>query len=419
MNLLRSLCIPAAILAASGAAAQRPVATGTTAALGGTGVTEARRADALLFNPALLGLWDGGPASSQSFLAFDMTRLPSEGTFDGSVRMGLIGGEVGEGSRYLEYSSALAGGSYSGALGGVTWGAFQNRDFALSVSTHFASYADIPEAIREALDAGEAESARTGQSGRSVSTVLSLGKAMALGTLPGVGPVWVGATAKGWYLHTHARGEFVSDVPGEDVYRETVFRGVPGYGLDLGIAATPGPLRLAASVSNALAGSVRPDAGPRERVVSVVGDAEGRATVSERLGPEIDFGDLGTEPFVAANRAWEEAYYPSVLRGGAAWDAEFGTVAVSASQVLRQGGLEQEESADRFTASLRGTPALPLRASYGWGDEGARSYAVGFDAGSCARRWTLGVERREGGAGSSLGLSASLRLMNASCSRGR
>ena len=413
------LCVAAALLAASAAAAQRPVASGTTAALGGTGATEARRADALLFNPALLGIWDGGPAASQSFLSLDLARLPSEGTFDGSVRLGLIGGEIGNGSRYLQYSGPLANGSsYPGALGGITWGAFQNRDFALSVSTHFASYADIPPAIREALGAGEAESLATGESGRSVATVLAVGRAVPLGSLRGVGPVWAGATGKGWYLHTHARGAFASDAPGTEVYRETIFSGIPGYGLDVGIAAAPGPVRLAVSLSNAFAGTMRPGSGPRERTVSIAQDPDGGATVTEALGPEIGFGDLGTPPFAAANAAWEGAYFPSVLRAGAAWDASIGTVAVAASEVLRQGGLEPEGSTDRFTASFRGTPRLPLRASYGWG-EGARSYGLGFEAGSCARRWTLGVARREGPEGTSMGLSASLRLMDHACAQGR
>jgi hypothetical protein len=44
---------------------------------------------------------------------------------------------------------------------------------------------------------------------------------------------------------------------------------------------------------------------------------------------------------------------------------------------------------------------------------------VGFDAGSCARRWTLGVARREGPQGTSMGLSASLRLMDHACTQGR
>lgn len=413
------LCIPAALLVATAAPAQRPVAAGTTAALGGTGVTEARRADALFFNPALLGIWDGGPAASRSFLSFDLARLPSEGTFDASVRLGLIGGGIGNGSRYLQYSGPLANGSsYPGALGGVTWGAFQNRDFALSVSTHFASYADIPPAIRHALGAGEAESLATRESGRSVATVLAAGRALPLGSLPGVGPVWIGATGKGWYLHTYARGAFASDAPGMEVYSETIFRGVSGYGVDVGIAAAPGPVRLAVSLSNAFAGTVRPGSGPRERTVSIKQDPDGGTTVTEALGSEIGLGDLGTPPFAAANAAWEGAHFPSVLRAGAAWDAEFGTVAVAASEVLRQGGLEPEGSTDRFIASFRGTPRLPLRASYGWG-AGARSYAVGFDAGSCVRRWTLGVARHQGPEGMSMGLAASLRLMDHACAQGR
>ncbi|HEX8831155.1 MAG TPA: hypothetical protein VF705_08330 [Longimicrobium sp.] len=414
MKLVRTLFVTAVLLA-SHASAQRPIETGTTAALGGTGVTEARRADALLVNPALLGIWDGGPPASHSFLSLDLGRLPSQGTFDGAVRLGLMG----IGRRALQYTAPLADGTtYPGALGGVTWGAFQNRDFALSLSMHAAAYADIPQAIRDVLGAGEAESPATGESGRSVATVLAVGRAFELGRLPGVGPVWVGATGKGWFLHTHARGAFVSDAPGAEVYRETVFRDVPGYGLDVGIAASPGPLRLAASVSNAFAGTVRPGFGPRERTVSVQETPGGRALIIEQVGPEIGFDDLDTAPYAAARRAWDNAFFPAVLRAGAAWAGELGTAALAFAQVLRQGGLEPERSTDRFTASVRGAERLPLRASYGWGD-GARSYALGVDVGSCARRWTLGVSRRDGAEGSSVGLSASLRLLDSACSEAR
>lgn len=411
MKPLRTLCIPAALLA-SLASAQRPVESGTTAALGGTAVTEARRADALLFNPALLGIWDGGPDASHSFLALDLARLPSEGTFDGSVRLGLMGG----GRRSLQYSTPLADGTtYPGALGGITWGAFQNRDFALSLSTHAAVYADIPPAVRDALGAGEAASPATGESRRSIATVLAVGRALELGRLPGVGPVWAGATAKGWYLHAYARGAFVSDTPGVEVYRETVFRDVPGYAVDVGVAASPGRLRLAASMSNAYAATVRPGVGPRERAVSVHENPDGRALVGERTGPEIGFDDLDTH--AVARRVWEDAFFPAVLRAGAAWDAGPGTLALAATRVLRQGGLEQARSADRFTASASRAARFPLRASVGWGD-GGRSYALGIDAGSCARRWTLAASRRAGSEGSSFGLSASLRLMDPSCSDG-
>jgi hypothetical protein len=414
MKLVRTLCVPATLLA-SLASAQRPVQTGTAAALGGTGVTEARRADALLLNPALLGIWDGGPTASHSFLSLDLARLPSQGTFDGAVRLGLMG----IGRRSLQYSAPLAEGTtYPGALGGVTWGAFQNRDFALSLSTHAAAYADIPPAIRAALGSGEAESPATGESGRSVATLLAIGRAFELGRLPGIGPVWVGATGKGWYLHTHARGAFTADAPGMEVYRETVFRDVPGYGLDVGIAASPGPLRLAGSISNAFAGTVRPASGPRERTVSVEETPGGRALVTEQVGPEIGFDDLDTAPYAAARRAWDDTFFPAVLRAGAAWDVELGTMALAFTQVLREGALEPEGSTDRFTASVRGAERLPLRASYGWGD-GARTYALGVDVGSCARRWTLGVSRRDGPEGSSAGVSASLRLMDSTCSETR
>jgi hypothetical protein len=168
-------------------------------------------------------------------------------------------------------------------------------------------------------------------------------------------------------------------------------------------------------VSNAFAATVRPASGPRERSASVEESPGGRAHVSERLGPEIGFGDLDTDPYSAARRAWDEVFFPSVLRAGAAWDGELGTLALAATQVLREGGLEPAHGYDRFTASVRGTGRFPLHASYGWGG-GVRAYAIGIDAGSCARRWTLAASRRAGPQGTSFSLSASLRLMDPSCS---
>jgi hypothetical protein len=167
--------------------------------------------------------------------------------------------------------------------------------------------------------------------------------------------------------------------------------------VDVGIAAAPGPARLAVSLSNAFAGTVRPGSGPRERSVSIAQDPEGGTTVTEALGPEIGFGDLGTPPFAAANAAWEGAYFPAVLRAGAAWDTGVGTVAVAASEVLRQGGLEPEGSTERFTASFRGTPRLPLRASYdGVKARGATQWASTPARARAAGRWAWRGARAEG-----------------------
>ncbi len=61
--LIPGLVLAAAALGSSAVQAQRPLNVGTATGLGGTAATEARRADAVLWNPALVGIYDG-PLSS-------------------------------------------------------------------------------------------------------------------------------------------------------------------------------------------------------------------------------------------------------------------------------------------------------------------------------------------------------------------
>ena len=75
---LRPLAAAAAVccIHCTGAAAQQPLSIGTAAGLGDAAVTEARRTDALLWNPALLGVYDG-PLASYTVLAVDADALPA------------------------------------------------------------------------------------------------------------------------------------------------------------------------------------------------------------------------------------------------------------------------------------------------------------------------------------------------------
>lgn len=404
--------------------AQRPLQTGTAIGLGLTAATEARRADAVLWNPALVGIYDG-PLSSYSLLSIDAAYLPSERYYGTAARLGLVGSGVGQENNVRGLGQHLFGGqTLAAGQVGVTWGAFQARDFALSLTTQATQYADVPERLAAAIRGGAPEGPDTigllgRRSGRTLSTTLALAKAQHLGNLPGLGPVWAGVTAKGWYLHTHAEGAFVSADPGADVYRETVFSGVPGYGIDVGLAANPGRFRLAAGVNNIFAGTIRPRSGPRERFVSVTEPADGGAvTVSESTGPEIGFGDLGTTPFRDAQEAWERTHFPATIRAGAAVDAGLGTLAIATNLPINQGGIEPEWMQDRFAVSYRGTSRLPVRLSYGWGEDRS-TVGLGFQMGSCARRWNLGVGRTSGDIGTSLSLSASLVMADLSCTTPR
>lgn len=401
-TLAATLLLAAAV---SPCAAQRAASHGTASALGDAAVTEARRADALLWNPAALGIYDG-PLSSYRLLSLDLSALPARSWSGPARRLGLSGlpHQVG----WVANLNAGTGAAVS--QGQVEWLATQVRGLAVSLGTGYLSAGDIPQPLRATLGAGDTigSPAPRDSALRVTASTLAVGRGIYAGVLPVAGRVWLGATAKGWLVHSYARGAFTGPEAAPDVYREAVLENIPGYGVDVGLMAQPLPrLRLGAAVSNVVSGSWRPKRGPRVRTVSVAegpdGDAEVTATTSAYLGAEDD----GTEESRAGLALWRSARFPAVLRAGATMELDVGTLSAAASSDLTEGGLDPRWDATPVTLAFAGSGRLPLRASYGWGGQ-ASQISLGLRLGTCRRQWHVGAMRRTGEWGSTIGATLSL-----------
>lgn len=408
---VRTIIAAAALCAAAThASAQEPLSVGTAAGLGGAAVTEARRTDALLWNPALVGIYDG-PLSSYTLLAVDVEAFPAAAWSHPARALGLDGIP----SQLGWLGGLRMGGGAGVTSGAVQWFATQHRDFALGVSSHYLAAGSIPAAIGEPLGGAADLPAPTAADStlRSLATVLTVARGAHVGRLPLVGSVWVGASAKGWWLHSYGRGAFGADEPGEEVYREVGIRDVPGYGVDVGIAAQPVErARLAVSISNVVSGAFRPNHGPRVRLVSVVPGDDGKLVVTDTHGPYLGAEDDGTEDGRLGRELWESVDFPAVLRAGGTVDTDAGAFSAALRSTLRAGGLDPEWDAAPYTLAYTGPAALPLRTSYAWGAE-TRSAAVGLRLGRCERRWTLALVRRTGPWGTTWGTSATMSIGSA------
>jgi hypothetical protein len=402
--MFRALVIVGALAAlASSLSAQQPLSVGTATSLGDAAVTEGRRTEAT-WNPALAGIYDG-PVSSFSMLGLDIASTPARRWIGPAQRLGVDG--IPPSIRWL--GGFGPSGSASVGAGGVQWLASQHREYALTISSQYVATAAVPNEVAQALGGDSAAvSPLAGDSAvRAVATVASLARGAYAGRLPVLGRLWFGASIKGWWLHSYARGAFDA---GGDAYEEMVLQDVPGYGVDAGFVAAPADgFRVAASVTNVFAGVVRPKRGPRLRTVSLATDSAGAVVVNQVYGPYLGREDDGTEAAGAAQRMWEDLSFPSVLRAGISFRTGAGTIAAAARSTLRDGGLDPEWLSTPYTVAYAGPEAFPVRVSVGGGGS-VRAGSLGVRLGSCRRRWEIGVVRRTASWGSTLGASASLSM---------
>jgi hypothetical protein len=397
----------ALVVAAGPLNAQQPLGLGTAAAIGDAAVTESRRADAVLWNPALVGVYDG-PLSSYSLLATDIAALPSGGWLTSASALGLEGDGLARVPRRLASATASSFGQV-----GVRWLATQHREYAVSLSSGEIAGADVPQEIGAALGGSRAGGPLPADSAmRGTYTVLAGTRGAHLGRMPVLGTVWIGATLKGWLVHSYARGGFSADAPAEDAYREAVIQNVPGYGVDVGVLLQPAErIRIGISASNVAAGAFRPKRGPRVRDVGVVA-GDGGYDVVEAIGAHLGAGDEDTEEGRLAAGLWESLAFPAVLRAGGSLETGFGSLSAAWRTSVREGGLDPEWLATPFTLAFAGNSALPVRASYAWGG-GTGRIGLGVQMGSCERRWVAGIVRQTGPWGTSYGASASLSIGSA------
>lgn len=406
---IQSFLVLAFLITPHAGAAQAPASLGTAAGLGGVAVTEARRADALAWNPALLGVYDG-PLRTTSLAALDARLIPGGDGLKGAARLGLLSGRVED--RRFEFAGVLPGASPDAAVQ-LRWVAVQSRGLALTLDTRFASEVRVPAALGGGLGIpgmkGVAQ--EDARAARSLTSVLAVGRGAYLGELPVLGRVWTGAAAKGWWVHQYARGSFLADLPAGAVYRETALGQAGGLGVDVGVAGLAGgKFWYAVSASNVYTATFRPGSAPRAREVNVVDAAGGGVRFRETLSPEIRSDDPDPERLAAARDLWEETRYPSVIRAGASWRAGWGTLSGAVSETLRTGGLEVARGEPGRTLAWQ-NPAGRFRASYGWGGSGSVLSAA-VSGGRCDRRWTAGLRRSSRGG---YGVAFDLSLSDWSC----
>lgn len=401
-----------ALAASPPLAAQLPSSLGTAAGLSGAAVTEARRADAVLWNPALVGVYDG-PQRTTSLLGLDAAILPGGDGFEAAARLGLVSGRVEE-ERFGFLAGPMFWGSGSPeAAAQVRWAAVQSRDLAASLDTRFAARAEVPSGLAGELGVRgvEPEVWESGAASRSLTSVLSVARGAYLGELPVFGRAWAGVGVKGWWVHEFATGSFQADLPAAEVYRETVLGNVGGLGVDAGVAGLArGRLWYGLSVSNLYATSFRPGRAPRTRSVEAVSAAGGGVELEQTLGPEIRDDDPDADAVVRAGALWDETRFPTMLRAGLAWEGRWGTLAAAVSERMGDGGLDPSRVEPRRSFAWHDA-ARRFRLSYGWGDD-RTVVAAAVSAGRCDRRWTAGL-RRTSDAG--YGLVLDLSLSDWSC----
>lgn len=398
----------AALLGIAPLSAQQPLSLGTAAAVGDAAVTESRRADAVLWNPALVGIYDG-PLSSYSLVSVDVGALPAASWLTSASALGLDGW----GMARLPRRVAPRGGAGFGDAR-IRWFATQHRDLAVTLSSGEIVGADVPDAIGEPLGGSAVRAPGTADSAmRSTYSVLAVTRGSHVGRMPVLGSVWVGATAKGWLAHSYSRGGFRGDAPGEDVFRETGIENVPGYAVDVGVLAQPvARVRVGVSASNVVSGAFRPKNGPRVRDVAVLQGATGGYEVVESNGPYLGKGDEDTEGGRLAAALWESVGFPTVVRAGGSLETDAGSFSAAWRATVRDGGLDPEWQAAPFTLAFTGSASMPVRASYAWGSD-AKSLGLGVRLGTCERQWVASVVRRTGPWGVSFGFSASLAVGSA------
>jgi hypothetical protein len=409
------------------ASAQVPLPTGTAAGLGAAAMTEARLAEAALWNPALGGIFDG-PISSVSLLGFAID--PGQpGMSESFARMGY---KVHRQQVFtLDQSIRDAFASWAGtssaarfrADASIHWLGIHSRDMLLSLSSHLYEHAALPAhaariisrdegALFESATPEVTQLAAGLPSRRAASTVLAVAKAHDLGLLPVFGRAWVGATAKGALIHDHSAGfssiapaaallgtEFpqhlaTSRLQAEEqavLYRELGVENGRIYSFDVGMVAHPWrPILLSATLANIYQRASLEHGTAYERTLLFAGaDGAGNTRVHRRT---IALDEL--EDAESVRRAAEVArrtHFAPAIRAGASLDLELGRLLVGGSLPL-----ESEESIDRhahdhYSVAFQAHGPTNTRISYSKRHDTSSKVAFATSWGTCQSRLTVEV----------------------------
>jgi hypothetical protein len=376
------------------ASAQSGTSVGSSTAAFGTGVTAARDADAIFWNPALLGVQPFGdvrsaPTDGLRVLSVSVNAAPSRTWLAEAARFGFFDG----GSRAAPAWARVAAPSRDGAPGGsadLVWISSATGSLGVSISSH-------------AVGNGEVRSFAAGDSvHRAAYSTAMLALAAPVGRVLGV-RARAGVTLKGRVVHVHGAAAWLDSAGTGAVMRETTLRNVPGASADVGVVLQPGPFVVSAVVSDALRMTYRPARGARVRTVVRAPDGELRSEARE-----IDASDS------ASVRDGAEALYgatvpPTVARLGASWAGRLGETSVSVERRLRVGGLRQVPQNTWAVAYRFAGLAAPLRVGIGGGG-GTSGIQVGWIAPACRFPWALGVGRWRGTRDADASLAVSLSV---------
>jgi hypothetical protein len=388
-------------LFATGAAAQSGVTVGTAAAGFGTGVTVARDADAVFWNPALVGLQPfsdvrTAPGGSVRFMSISVPRAAArDWVVDGSS-LGLLGGGPSEAPGWTRLVSP--GGADVGGEVNVVWISSATGSLALAVSSHAEANGSLAGTSTDTV-------------GRSASTVAMLAVAGAAGEILGM-RARVGATIKGRWVHLIGSGYRTDG----GSYREMLLRDIPGAGADVGVVLQPGGFVISGVLSDLVSLTYRPRGGARIRTVTIDDAGAPRETESAA----VDDGSSQTDR-AAAEKVYRDAVAPIVARLGIARSGSWGEMAVSVEHRVKMGGLH-DVPASAWSASWRlPFDRVPVRIGTTRGSESA-GWEIGWVGQSCSFPWSasLGRARSAGNAEATTAFSFALGWRSArSCGRVR
>jgi hypothetical protein len=427
MSLRTSLLVAtlAALPVAAPLGAQATASIGTAAGLGTAAMTEARQAEAALWNPALAGIFDG-PISSVSLLGFSVEPgavpvLPS------IARLGY--GLRGDTTISLTPAVRSALGDWPGAgsaaryrgEGTVQWVGVHSRSLLLSLSSHGYQHARLPsraariaagdeDALFSAIAQEEHAAALDLRSHRGAYTVLAVAKASDLGLLPLFGRTWVGVTGKGALVHDHAYGE-VSMAPAAALlaahgmalpagaraeagqlgalYQERGVGRARIYGVDVGIVSHPlNPVLFSLAFANVYQYASLDQGVAYERTVVFGGtDTEGqplaqsRYVRSEAIDDEVRLRSIED----LARRT----HFLPVLRAGASLDTNMGRFLVGGALPMEREDAIDRYAHDRYSLAFQADGPSRGRISYSRRFDDSRKVAIALQSGTCEGRMTF------------------------------
>lgn len=427
----------ALVLAPAGVHAQQPLSLGSAAGFGIGAVTEARLGEAVLWNPALLAIYDGPlraysvgnlalgggpwrPAKSLLDVRRDANAVEARSFAPGAASQLL--GWVGD--RDTRRASATAG---------IEWLSLQapTLGITLTSSAHAAGWipqraaaqiAGAPSAIMFAPTAADSTSAAHHSSAYAVTT-LGIGKATDLGTLPVLGRVWAGMTAKASLVHVASEGRFSfgdavgmttgsageSMLPragiasGQSATRYTELSVVNPllYGLDAGVVIQPLPsVVLGASLANALQyGTFRHSATPARLTTVVIAGRDSATGTGAHIATreQIDTASALPAWWAGADALAQRAHFAPVGRASASFEGDGARVVLGVALPFESRPSLDGDDIGAWSVSVVNTSsASHPRVGYTRRRDGSSVTEMAYEEGSCGLRhgMSFGVERR-------------------------